>query len=191
MYVGSLTCSDVGDASFYLEFIAVFDDTSSVNSVTSGVGDAEESVRKVASILEITTTVTLGESTVVNNDDGYEKVTSKTTETRASLFVAKRASALEAAVDQSTILDGVTTELQQQLISNRDPESAEDTHHALIPTSVQQRTDPEAAESSGGAQENKVTKVSKAPDVKYKDQESTDRSLKKVRTQTSPGRSRF
>ena len=69
MYVGSLTCSDVGDASFYLEFIAVFDDTSSVNSVTSGVGDAEESVRKVASILEITTTVTLGESTVVNNDD--------------------------------------------------------------------------------------------------------------------------
>ena len=92
MYVGSLTCSDVGDASFYLEFNAVFDDTSSVNSVTSGVGDAEasvESVRKVASILEITTTVTLGESTVVNNDDGYEKVTSKTTETRAALVVAK------------------------------------------------------------------------------------------------------
>ena len=89
MYVGSLTCSDVGDASFYLEFIAVFDDTSSWSTaVTSGVGDAEasvESVRKVASILEVTTTVTLGESTVVNNDDGYEKVTSKTTETRAVL----------------------------------------------------------------------------------------------------------
>ena len=37
MYVGSLTCSYLGDVRFYLEVNAVFDDTSSANSSTSEV----------------------------------------------------------------------------------------------------------------------------------------------------------
>ena len=60
-----------------LEVKVVFDDTSSAHSFTSDVGEAEACVEstlasEVASTVSTTITATLGEFTVVKNDDGHD-----------------------------------------------------------------------------------------------------------------------
>ena len=62
---------------------------------------------EVASIFERSITVTLGELTVVNNDGGYDEVTSRTTVKKADIKsdVAGHSSTLETAVARSVILE--------------------------------------------------------------------------------------
>ena len=92
---------------------------SSANSFTSEVVECEASVestlvRKVASSSERTITATLGELTVVNDDDGHDEVTSKTTEKKADLGVAKHSPKREAAVARSTRFSRLTSSRPQR-----------------------------------------------------------------------------